>query len=482
MFSPENKDKLFETFWLFWAYLLVGFNNGLLGSCLPDLRQATGVSLQMMSYVFLVQGIGALCGGLVALYPERYWDRRLLTAVYVLLGSVVNALIPLKADYCYMMVGFLLQGNFMGMTDFAAMSLCNALWEKHKALTFQFIIVGVGVAAFISPLIAQPFIKAKATQSVSLLQDDCPQEVTINHTLPLLTSQHVDTQSGNFSYHYNGTDVMSWQMSNSSSGADDSLKDIKWPFIIAGIMTLPAALVFFYIYFTKPKLAEQTLSHTEKQNEAEDSSSVTCCLLQSDKGKPPSWAVRLFRGTLIFLHIPVFGLQMALADLLTSIGMMSPFCLTAPEANYFTTVLWATSLSARALGVIFLCCFSVYVHLIFNSVALVISGAVLVAGVGGNVVALWVGTAGVGLFGTSFMPGYITWSSQYLPITPLFMNLSLVMASFGDLLLPFMSGQLLAVFGSWVMAWAMLLVTVLMLGLFFGLDCLARRFLIKERL
>ncbi|XP_076456573.1 major facilitator superfamily domain-containing protein 4B-like isoform X2 [Babylonia areolata] len=454
-----------------------------------------------MSYIFLLQGFGALFGNLTALFPERYFDRRLLVAVYVLLGSVVNVVIPLKANYVYMLIFFLLQGIAKGMTDFAAISLCNALWEENKALPFQFIIIGAGIGTFISPLIAQPFIKAQAVHSVSSASEQlaCTKAAAANVTLPLLTSHGSLTlplltsqdnvtaptltsqnYGGDLDGLFNVSDAMFWPTGDGGNGTGMGAvvnEDIKWPFIIAGLVTFPASLAFLYFYCVRPKLPEELTSSEEMNCPAAKPATEDSSLVQQRQGRPPAWAVYVFRGVLILLHMPVFGLNLALADLLTSIGMMPPLCMGAREASHFTTVLWGTSMVSRALGVLFLLCFPVFVHLVFNSVLMVVLGAVLLGGIGSNVPAMWVGTAGLGLFDTNFMPAYIAWSGDYLPITPLFMNLSLCMAGVGELVLPFVCGQLLAACGPRVMMGLLMAVLLLMLILFLFVVFLGKRFL-----
>ena len=51
--------------------------------------------------------------------PRRHSkvDRRLLLAVYALLGSVVNVLIPLGRNYLYLLVLFTLQGVTKALCD-----------------------------------------------------------------------------------------------------------------------------------------------------------------------------------------------------------------------------------------------------------------------------------------------------------------------------------------------------------------------------
>jgi MFS family permease len=156
-----------------------------------------------------------------------------------------------------------------------------------------------------------------------------------------------------------------------------------------------------------------------------------------------SRSILLFRLLIIALNIPVFGLLLTFADLLTSIGMSKPLCMTAVEASNFNTVLWGSAMIGRAISAATLVCIPMFTQLLLCSVALVTMGVVLVACPPGNALALWFGTAGVGLFATPAMPGFIAWSGDYAPITPFFMNLSLCAAGVGEMLFPFIGGQVI---------------------------------------
>ena len=71
-----------------------------------------------MSYVFFVQGTGALLGNVFGFLLERRFDRRLLLGIYLLTGSVVNIFIPLVPNFAYLLCLFLLQGITKGLADF----------------------------------------------------------------------------------------------------------------------------------------------------------------------------------------------------------------------------------------------------------------------------------------------------------------------------------------------------------------------------
>ena len=77
-----------------------------------------GATLEQMSYIFFVQGTGALLGNVFGYLLERRFDRRLLLGLYLLTGSIVNILIPLVPNYFYLLSLFLVQGATKGLADF----------------------------------------------------------------------------------------------------------------------------------------------------------------------------------------------------------------------------------------------------------------------------------------------------------------------------------------------------------------------------
>ncbi|XP_076437600.1 major facilitator superfamily domain-containing protein 4A-like [Babylonia areolata] len=528
----EYRQKLVETVCLFWVFVLIGFDNGILGPCLPDLQAWVGVSLEEMSYVFFLQGMGALLGNVLGFVLEPRFDRRLLMGFYVLVGSGANILIPLLPSYYYLLFMFLVQGVTKGQADFGAMSLCNVLWlcvsdtislynvlwrggirhasrvslhaeerlyhvwppspdtdlclkvslgsdtigamslcnvlwSHNKALPFQFIVVGAGISTFVSPFLAEPFISdirlpphfssLSSPSSPSLL---CP---TVHHG------------NGNESHVLVGPRPINGTSSRDAWNKAYSA-DIKWPFIIVGAVTLPAALAFFYFYFTKPSWSEGVAGGEEVSFNVESPSSrggqeedqkplllrppkTTTTTTATSTFSNNSRSAVAFRVLVILLNLPVFGLLLTFADLLTSVGMAPPLCMTSAEAGHLNTVLWGAAMVGRAVSAAILVCVPMSLQLLL-----------------GHSEVLWFGTAGVALFVTPSMPGFIAWSGDFLPITPFFMNLCLCAAGLGEMVLPFVGGLLMAHLGTWYMMLFSLVVMVTMLLLFLVSSYVAVRF------
>lgn len=96
-----------------------GFDNAVLGPCLPDLQARVGASLDSMSFVFVLQGIGFLTGLLIGLLLDRNSShRRFLIGVYVFLGSAANMSLPMVPHFAYLLSMFFLQGVTKGLVDF----------------------------------------------------------------------------------------------------------------------------------------------------------------------------------------------------------------------------------------------------------------------------------------------------------------------------------------------------------------------------
>ena len=363
------------------------------------------------------------------------------------------------------------------------MSLCNVMWEKDKALPFQFIVVGAGISTFVSPFLAQPFINddlvsLPTSVKSAISTESCPgKHISDRNSTQLMSA----LQQVKDKLLHNGTDAL-LQVSAAVGSSDDSNNDIRWPFVIVGCVTLPAAIAFVYFYFTKPSCNEELsmsleLSIPEAASSPETDQRTALLSNAEPKRKKKSTArtVLAFRTLIVLLNVPVFGLLLTFADLLTSIGMSAPLCMTAVEASYFNTVLWGAAMIGRAVSAFILICVPMFLQLLLCSLALVVMGTVLAVSSPGNVLALWFGTAGVGLFATPSMPGFIAWSGDYAPITPFFMNLSLCAAGIGEMVLPFVGGQLMAALGTGALMTFALLVMVAMLVLFLLSYCVARR-------
>ena len=326
------------------------------------------------------------------------------------------------------------------------MSLCNVLWEEDKSLPFQFIVVGAGISTFVSPFIAQPFISQGAPSLPRSphpfpSSDCCP-----GH--PVKPGNH--TQPG----------ISVGETGASVSGASS----VIWPFVIVGVVTLPAAVAFLYLHFQQPAGRRPTVLIDVSPSSPGDEARTS--LLASRPAPKDSRQVLLFRVLIVLLNVPVFGLLLTFADLLTSVGMTPPLCLSAVEASYFNTVLWGAAMIGRAVSAATLVCVPMFLQLLLCCVALVAVGTALVVSGPGNVLGLWLGTAGVALFATPSMPGFIAWSGDHVPLTPAFMNLCLCAAGVGEMLLPFLGGQLMAGWGSEAMLVFALLTMVTMLLLF----------------
>lgn len=361
------------------------------------------------------------------------------------------------------------------------MSLCNVMWEENKALPFQFIVVGASFSTFVSPFLAQPFIddslvSMPTSVKSAISTESCLGKHFSSNNKTQLMSTYEEVEEKLLS---NVTDLLL----PAASDVDSSNSDIRWPFVIVGCVTLPAAVAFVYFYFTKPGCNEEfSLSMELSIPKVSEETDLQTALLDNCTTKKektmrtkPGRTVLIFRTLIVLLNVPVFGLLLTFADLLTTIGMSSPMCMTAVEASYFSTVLWGAAMIGRAVSALILICVPMFLQLLLCSLALVVTGAVLAISSSGNVLALWFGTAGVGLFATPSMPGFIVWSGDYAPITPFFMNLSLCAAGVGEMVLPFVGGQLMAALGTGALMIFAVLIMVAMLVLFLLSYCVARR-------
>lgn len=148
------------------------------------------------------------------------------------------------------------------------------------------------------------------------------------------------------------------------------------------------------------------------------------------------------------------------------IGTTSPLCMTSGELIYLSVMLWGMFTLGRVVNMLLLICLSQFLLLLLNSVGLIAAALVLVVLATRNPLALWFGTAGFGFFISPFLPGYIAWSADVVPVSSAFINACLFASGIGEMLFPVVCGHLLAAFGREALMEFVFSVTVALLALF----------------
>ncbi|XP_044530869.1 major facilitator superfamily domain-containing protein 4A [Gracilinanus agilis] len=177
------------TYWS--VFFSFGLCTGFLGPTVSDLRCQTHSSLPQISWVFFSQQFCLLLGSALG----GIFKRTLAKSLWVLLTSsltisLVFAVIPFCQDVAVLATVIAIAGLAMGFIDTVANMQLVKIYQKDSAVFLQILHFFVGFGAFLSPLIADPFLSENdclPTNATNYDGDHFRKILTPHHALPNMT-------------------------------------------------------------------------------------------------------------------------------------------------------------------------------------------------------------------------------------------------------------------------------------------------------
>ncbi|KAI1287800.1 hypothetical protein HDE_09845 [Halotydeus destructor] len=245
--APENENaspgesvtlRYWFTFVIYFANLAYGLAYSLWGAVWPDLQDMLQRDDDAMKYGLTARYVGCAIGALFCgLLPEKH------SRFHMLLGSLVITIVsliatPLFPNYANFLAMQVLFGIAAGAFETVAMVLIIYLWSptKYEATALQALQLVWGVGAFISPLLAEPFIvsdvpviKAGARGQALLFANSSYIKKNLGNTVAIETS----TDRGEIT---------------TVSRDDEVIKGVKhqslmWPFVITAAIALVVVIL-----------------------------------------------------------------------------------------------------------------------------------------------------------------------------------------------------------------------------------------------
>ncbi|XP_064596797.1 sodium-dependent glucose transporter 1A-like [Liolophura sinensis] len=422
----DRKRKMIETFWIFWAIMLVGFTNAILGPTVVSLLSVTNSPISYINWIFVLQGLGFILGILGAAMLTRVVIAPVILSASIFFASFVNAALPWMRSFPALGGFVFTQFLLKGIVDYGAMYLCGLLWPRDNDVPFQFISVGVGLAAFIAPFFAYPVLSKEAfsetnhgiSGGASTLQCETPSDSLLGNAS--LTANLFPAQC---------------------MAQPTNVDNIYIPFLIIAVVMLPPGVAFGH-YAVSDNKPEETTSNASYDALPE---------FESEEGllkKRTNFLYWLVLCLLMVFYVPYGGVLITFSHLLAAFGMKSQLHLSASTMALMTSVYWGCFLLGRLLNTLFSTYLNQFVINLCNFVGLFVSIFILVFLAGESEPALWVGTALMSLFNSGFLPGVMTWIGSYVSLEGNAICLSLVGVAIGELFIPFLAGYAFNIFGS----------------------------------
>ncbi|GAB1602524.1 Hypothetical predicted protein [Argonauta hians] len=452
-----NFCSLFKKHWLdVFTYCTVfcsfGMGVACLGPTLLDLGCQTATDLREMSWVFFVQLLMTSIGTIVAGYLANRCAVSFLLFLAMAGMPFTMFIIPSCTGLAGLVIVVMLMGLCMGCIDCVANLGMIHLFKDNVSPFLQAMHFSYGMGAFISPMVAEPF----------LLNVDCS---------PLIDGYQVDP--GNSSHSGAPVTVPPSPEQLLSLQRESRLKNA---FYIIGTIMLPVTLLLALLVFkkslqmpgtfierTSAYIRDTTLTATEPSDTKYGNSVVAGCFTCGSK---LTIIITLLAASIMFLFD---GLQSSYGGYVYSYSIKSVPEIKQSQGAVLNACFWGTFALGRLLAIVIAAKFTPAFMLLVNIIGACISIAITVI-FSDSEVGIYLGTSLLGLFLSSASPTAISLTQQFIEINSSVTSTLVVFAGFGETLCPVIVGNLFVTVGpsSFLVFCFILIFTSLLLYIGFG--------------
>ncbi|XP_072886705.1 major facilitator superfamily domain-containing protein 4A [Hemitrygon akajei] len=188
------KRNLQPTITLWSAFCSFGLCMAFLGPTLLDLRCQTRSSLKQITWVFFAQNFCVLVGTIIGgVFKKTFFCSLSALFVSTLLISAVFSIIPFCSSVIILAFVLAVAGLAMGCIDTIANLQLVRIYQKDSPIFLQVLHFCVGFGAFLSPMIADPFLSETNCMQNNLTANGTSTDLT--HIRNSLISHHLMNQS-----------------------------------------------------------------------------------------------------------------------------------------------------------------------------------------------------------------------------------------------------------------------------------------------
>lgn len=426
-----KKETFYDLFWrnkhatsvlccVFWTF---GMCVAFLGPTLLDLGCKTTTIFATMSWVFFSQSLfillGSAFGGLLA--------NRFTPNVMLLVGTaamtITMAIIPLCQYLVVLALVLAIMGFFMGTIDTVANVSMIRIYGKDVSPFLQALHFFYGVGAFVSPMIAQPF----------LLNEDCSPfidshvkpitDLAENETLPAATLKEAQEKTH--------IDYAFWIMA----------------LLMVPVVVLTSTLAIKQLFrHLQGKTGTSEVAASDKQNQYEsmdsgETNETTATDDRSGTGRQVTTfqviLITLLAAGLMFLYD---GLQAIYGGYVYSYAVKGPVRLRKSDAAYLNALFWGTFAGGRLFSIPLATRLAPAFMLLCNITGCT-TGIILMLSMSESRTMLIVGTCMMGAFMSSVFPTALSLTEQYINVTPTITSILVFGAALGEMSMPVILGH-----------------------------------------
>lgn len=423
--SVSKREYFLDLFWrhkhttitlcfVFWSF---GMCVAFLGPTLLDLGCKTQTVFSTMSWVFFSQSLfillGAAAGGILV--------ERLTPNLTLVLGTammtITMALIPVCHVLAVLAVVLAIMGFFMGCIDTVANVYMIRIYSKDVSPFLQALHFFYGIGAFVSPMIAQPF----------LLNEDCSLFID-NSSEPMLDQEDMNPAGGG--------------LPASSLAEAQEKTHIDYAFWIMALLMVPVVLLALSLVgkqWYRRRLASQDPGTKQAWYESVDDPSVPAVPDKTGKATGASQIilVALLTAAMMFLYD---GLQAAYGGYIYSYAVKGAARLPRADAAYLNALFWGMFAMGRLISIALATKLAPALMLLCNVCGCTL-GVTLMLSVPWSKAVLIMGTMLMGIFMSSVFPTALSLAEQCIYVSPRITSTLVFGAALGEMSMPVILGH-----------------------------------------
>ena len=303
------------------------------------------------------------------------------------------------------------------------------LWDQKSGPYMQALHFSFALGTFVAPLLAEPFIVQNAIPDIPTSHYCNPPDDTVNDTTTNCTSLDDSLVS-------NCTDV---------SDDNDFFSSIRfgWAYWISSLaMLLVAIPLIYFAAFTKrrhPQLYQQIIAAQKENADATDERKMTKANIKYYK----TFKIFIVAMCTVFLFCYI-GVEVTYGSYIFTFGVTyKELCFSKSKAALLNSVYWGTFTFGRLAGIgIAMLKISTTFMLVSDFIGCMCA-VLLITILRTSDVAIWIGSALLGLAVASVFPSMLLWVNERLEVTGKVTAVLVNGATLGDMVLPLTVGLLI---------------------------------------
>ncbi|CAH3113173.1 unnamed protein product [Pocillopora meandrina] len=473
------------------CFFSFGTTMAILGPTLIELGHLVHHGLDMMSWLFFTQAAYALLGASVAgimldriksyadqvedlrryfsphcksicahfLYFSTFFmfgiydfNRNLLLLCFLLLNAIFLAVIPICRTLWLLILSTAAAGFSVGILDTATNVQLIAIHGKKVSPYLQALYFSYGFGAFVSPLIAEPFLSGSPHPDLGL------PAAKRGNPLPY-------GGMGHRSHHKLSHRPTNHMRDTFSTGSEEYKSEVQVAYWIIALAHLPVVVGLAYIVIAD-KWAEHKLRQAAVEAKAEkerrssdipDAEVQVTTKVHLDKetlkkpglcdnpNKTQVLCITFWTSFLVFLYdgmqVKHFSIVLgSYGGYVYTYAVKSSLRMTSAQGAFLTSVFWGSLALGRLVSIPIALFFSPAVMLLVDLIGCLVSSLLMLV-FRASESALWMGTSTFGLFMSNVFPTSVALAEQYFNVTGTVTCMFVVSAAIGEMIIPLIVGK-----------------------------------------